>query len=96
MDKNGIGTDATIHEHIKTIKDRGYIWKSGNFFVPTQLGDAILESYKRLDLDIWKPRLRAEMEQGMNDIAEGKVKKQEFVDKCLEESREVFRKMKDN
>ncbi len=22
MDKNGIGTDATIHEHIKTIQDR--------------------------------------------------------------------------
>lgn len=24
MDKNGIGTDATIHEHIKTIQERYY------------------------------------------------------------------------
>ena len=24
MDKNGIGTDATIHEHIKKVQDRGY------------------------------------------------------------------------
>ena len=27
MDKNGIGTDATIHEHIKTIQDRNYAVK---------------------------------------------------------------------
>ena len=24
MDKNGIGTDSTIHEHIKVIQERGY------------------------------------------------------------------------
>lgn len=29
MDKNGIGTDATIHEHIKTIQDREYANKFG-------------------------------------------------------------------
>ena len=27
MDKNEIGTDATIHEHIKTVQDRGYAMK---------------------------------------------------------------------
>ena len=25
MDKNGIGTDATIHEHIKNVRLRGYV-----------------------------------------------------------------------
>ena len=29
MDKHGIGTDATIHEHIKNIKLRGYVQKKG-------------------------------------------------------------------
>ena len=24
MDQNGIGTDATIHEHIKKVQERGY------------------------------------------------------------------------
>jgi DNA topoisomerase-3 len=28
MDKFGIGTDATIHEHIKTILNRKYTFKS--------------------------------------------------------------------
>ncbi len=27
MDQNGIGTDATIHEHIKTVQERQYAVK---------------------------------------------------------------------
>lgn len=27
MDKNGIGTDATIHEHIKNVLEREYAYK---------------------------------------------------------------------
>jgi DNA topoisomerase-3 len=27
MDQNGIGTDATIHEHIKTVQERNYAFK---------------------------------------------------------------------
>lgn len=29
MDQNGIGTDATIHEHIKHIQERNYVVKQG-------------------------------------------------------------------
>jgi DNA topoisomerase III len=35
MDENGIGTDATIHEHIKNIQVRGYAEKKGIRLVPT-------------------------------------------------------------
>jgi len=35
MDSNGIGTDATIHEHIKTVQERGYAVKEKEYFVPT-------------------------------------------------------------
>lgn len=31
MDNNGIGTDATIHEHIKTVQERGYATKKGEY-----------------------------------------------------------------
>ena len=34
MDFHGIGTDATIHEHIKTVQDRGYAIKQGTYIVP--------------------------------------------------------------
>jgi len=47
MDKHGIGTDATIHEHIKKIQTRGYAKKlSGNLFQPTKLGVSLYLSYE--------------------------------------------------
>jgi DNA topoisomerase-3 len=39
MDRNGIGTDATIAQHISTIQDRNMLKKDGNQkFHPTKLG----------------------------------------------------------
>ena len=44
MDKSGIGTDATIAQHIKTIQDRHYAEKDpSQKFHPTQLGIALVE-----------------------------------------------------
>jgi DNA topoisomerase-3 len=40
MDKNGIGTDATIATHISTIQTREYVIKDQhNRFIPTKLGE---------------------------------------------------------
>lgn len=48
MDKNGIGTDATIATHITTIVDRAYVEKDGQQrFHPTKLGIALVEGYNR-------------------------------------------------
>ncbi len=48
MDRNGIGTDATIAQHITTIQDRAYASKDGNQrFLPTKLGIALVEGYNR-------------------------------------------------
>lgn len=49
MDKTGIGTDATIHEHIKTIQERGYAIKEYNHFVPTQIGVQLISAYKSIN-----------------------------------------------
>jgi DNA topoisomerase-3 len=45
MDHHEIGTDATIHDHIKTIQDRQYAIKESSFLKPTPLGKALVESY---------------------------------------------------
>jgi DNA topoisomerase-3 len=48
MDKNGIGTDATIATHISTICDRAYVTKDEQQrFHPTKLGIALVEGYNR-------------------------------------------------
>ncbi|KAF4753358.1 hypothetical protein FOZ63_033941, partial [Perkinsus olseni] len=50
MDKNHIGTDATMHEHIATIENRGYASRTPD-------GD--------FRLHLAAPRLRAQMEADM-------------------------------
>jgi DNA topoisomerase-3 len=71
MDANGIGTDATIHEHIQTVQDRGYAVKVSSLFEPTNLGMALVECYEHLQVPLYKPYLRANMERDMKMVAEG-------------------------
>jgi DNA topoisomerase III len=65
MDQNGIGTDATIHEHIKTVQERGYAMKQGIYILPCQLGVSLVSTYQRIGIDLYKPYLRAKMELDM-------------------------------
>ncbi|KAK9894947.1 prokaryotic type I DNA topoisomerase, partial [Cystobasidium minutum MCA 4210] len=66
MDKNGIGTDATIAEHISKIIDREYAMRQKmngkDYLVPSTLGIGLVEGYNRIGLDksLSKPHLRAE------------------------------------
>ena len=49
MDRNGIGTDATIAAHISTIPHRGYAEKDAiGRFVPTKPGLALIEAYNAM------------------------------------------------
>ena len=71
MDSNGIGTDATIADHIKNVLEREYAMKHGTSILPTALGSALVETYATLGIDLYKPYLRAQMEADMKNIAEG-------------------------
>ncbi|KIW31309.1 uncharacterized protein PV07_02966 [Cladophialophora immunda] len=100
MDANGIGTDATMAEHIAKIKDRSYVdtRRSGGSrnsvqeFIPTTLGVALIEGYDNvgLDVSVSKPFLRKEMELKMKAICEGRKSRTEVVQESLEQYREVF------
>lgn len=59
MDKHGIGTDATIAQHITTILTREYASKENNYFTPTTLGLALVDGYKKIGFTLDKPDLRA-------------------------------------
>lgn len=76
MDKSGIGTDATIHDHIKTIQDREYVMKDGSErFMPTTLGYALIEGFDNMgfgfNISMSKPYLRRQMEADMKGICDG-------------------------
>jgi len=90
MDEHGIGTDATIHEHIKNIQIRGYTRKQGTSVLPTELGTSLVETYKDIGLNIYKPELRAQMESDMKDIADGTKKKEDVLADSIKNMRELY------
>ena len=51
MEKAKIGTDATIHEHINTIKNRNYIFETHTRHLePTDLGKSLIEGYLQMGI----------------------------------------------
>ncbi|KAL6250990.1 DNA topoisomerase [Rhinocladiella similis] len=101
MDANGIGTDATMAEHIAKIQERLYVDtrpRSGGGrnavqeFIPTTLGVALIEGYDNIGLDVSvsKPFLRKEMELKMKAICDGQRTRSDVVQESLDQYREVF------
>lgn len=95
MDKNGIGTDATIHEHIKHVQEREYATKSGTSLVPTKLGTALVEVYAKINVELYKPSLRAGMESDMKCIAEGKRTREAVYHECISEMEKIFARIQE-
>ncbi|KAI5479873.1 DNA topoisomerase III [Pseudohyphozyma bogoriensis] len=100
MDKNGIGTDATIAEHISKIIEREYVMKqpAGNvvYLLPSTLGIGLVEGYNAVGFEksLSKPHLRRLTEHRMTQVCEGAKTKQDIIDETLDEYREVYIKAK--
>eukprot|EP00667_Euglena_gracilis_P005722 EG_transcript_5767 len=90
MDQQGIGTDATIATHIKTIQDREYVKLQDRFFIPTKLGLALVQGYDVMGYALSTPHLRAEMEKDMKSIALGQKTKAEVLRAQLAVYRDTF------
>ena len=85
MDKHGIGTDATIHEHIKTVQERGYVeMTKSRHLKPTSVGLALVESYKQLGIELYKPNLRGKIEREMQKITKGERDWKEVLEEAVQ------------
>ena len=71
MEKNTIGTDASMATHINNICERNYVQVQGTNrkLVPTKLGSALVHGYQQIDPDLVAPDLRSQIEQRVNMIA---------------------------
>ncbi|EDO14660.1 hypothetical protein Kpol_340p7 [Vanderwaltozyma polyspora DSM 70294] len=96
MDVNGIGTDATIAEHIEKIQVRKYIKseKSGKetYLQPTTLGIALVHGFEEIGLEdsFAKPFQRREMEEELKKICEGNRTKNEVVVDIVEKYKKYW------
>jgi ssDNA-binding Zn-finger/Zn-ribbon topoisomerase 1 len=93
MDQNGIGTDATIAKHIKTIIKRDYVKQKGQLgeFEPTQLGEALVAGYNFIGYrKLNQPELRSKLEQEMKLIGSGQRTKAQVLASGIQEFRAIF------
>lgn len=104
MDANGIGTDATMAEHVEKVLDRGYIVsqpRSGNqlkILIPSKLGMALVKGYDEIgfDLSFTKPFLRKDIERKMTKICQGELTKEELLNQSITTYQNLFTLTKDN
>ena len=76
MEKNGIGTDASISTHIENILKRNYVsLVSGRRLEPTKLGLVLAQGYHLIDSSLVLPQVRASIEGECNKIAKGLASK---------------------
>ncbi len=79
LEEEGIGRPSTYAPTISTIQQRGYIRKDGGRLMPEDIAftvtDLLVENFPQVT-DI---TFTAQMEQSLDDIAEGNLKEKEFL-----------------
>lgn len=99
MDKNGIGTDATIAEHIRKVIDRQYVMlhKQGktNYLVPSTLGMGLVEGYQSMEISkhLCQPMLRRDTEAKLDLIANASLSRDATVTESMQEYSRIYSKV---
>jgi len=100
LEELGIGRPSTYATIMSTIKDRGYVTLEDKKFVPTEIGYQITEKLSEYFSNIINVKYTANMENDLDEIAEGKVDNIEilrdfydFFDKTLNEANEKMEKV---
>jgi hypothetical protein len=91
MEKNRIGTDASMPVHIENICQRGYVTvDEKRRLIPTKLGNALIDSLGCVDSEIIHPENRAKIEDFVNQVSQGKKNYDEVLKYALELYKEKF------
>ncbi|MDX6651258.1 MAG: topoisomerase [Solirubrobacterales bacterium] len=77
MEERGLGTKATRADIIQKLFYRGYVYN--NPPIPSETGIAMYKAFKDYVPRMATPEMTAELEAEMDDIANGKVTKEEVV-----------------
>ncbi|KAI3430642.1 hypothetical protein D9Q98_005235 [Chlorella vulgaris] len=93
MEEHGIGTDATVADHIQKQLERGYAGKdeASMQFFPTPLGESLISAYRKMGLaNLWLPTLRGVIERNITAVAAGQRTKESVLAEAVEAFRGDF------
>ncbi|MBM7586820.1 DNA topoisomerase-1 [Bacillus pakistanensis] len=100
LEELGIGRPSTYAPTLDTIQRRGYVTLDNKRFVPTELGEIVLELIMEFFPDIINLEFTANMEKSLDDVEEGKEQWVNIIDdfykdfeKHLEKAEEEMEKV---
>jgi DNA topoisomerase I len=89
LEKRGIGRPSTYAEIIAKVQARAYVEKlPGGAFKPTELGKFVVDGLVRSNLDFMDPGFTAQMEEELDEVGAGKVKRLELLKRFYKKFRE--------
>jgi DNA topoisomerase-1 len=80
LEESGIGRPSTYAPTLDTIQKRSYVGLDNKRFVPTELGEIVLELILEFFPDILDVEFTAKMEKGLDNIEDGKIRWVEIID----------------
>lgn len=97
MEKNGIGTDASIATHIENIQKRNYVELiTGRKMKPSKLGLVLAQGYHLIDSSLVLPQVRSDIESQCNEIAKGFKDKDVVIKNSIKIFEEKFKYFVEN
>lgn len=90
MRKYGIGTDATMQDHIQTNIERGYFYIRNKQCIPTPLGKTIAIALHSIVPELVSPEVRGSIEKELSLIASGIKRSEEVVESVKKRFLEYF------
>lgn len=84
LEEKGIGRPSTYSPIIETILGRGYVVRVEKNFEPTELGFVVVDMLKEYFEDIVDAEFSASLENKLDEIAEGKIEKNELLKEFYE------------
>lgn len=79
LEEKEIGRPSTYAPIIETIQARGYVQRIDKHFQPTELGFVVVDMLKEYFKDIVDVKFTADLENELDEIAEGKVEKNHLL-----------------
>ncbi|NUQ77708.1 MAG: topoisomerase DNA-binding C4 zinc finger domain-containing protein, partial [Polyangiaceae bacterium] len=89
LEKRGIGRPSTYAEIISKVQQRAYVEKrDGGAFQPTMLGKFVVDGLVKSQLDIMDPNFTAQMEEELDEVGTGKIKRSQLLKRFYKRFRE--------
>ncbi|MCA1053500.1 type I DNA topoisomerase [Rossellomorea aquimaris] len=85
LEELGIGRPSTYAPTLDTIQRRGYVSLDNKRFIPTELGEIVLELVREFFPEIIDVEFTANMERSLDDIEDGKVKWERIIDEFYQD-----------